>query len=140
MSPRRLLRRPLPQYRPRRRGRSPFAGHRQASRKLLNTKMCQRRVPEKVLLGVRQEILRIWVVWHALDVTGITCIPVRRLPYEIARRVLAGPRWANWTEVQQPVEAHAQPDGPTFEPVFQSIVLGLEIVPLLRFISLPGSS
>ena len=92
--------------------------------------MSQRRVPEKVLLGVRQEILRVWVVWHSLDVARITCIPVRRIPYEIARRVLAGPRWANWMEVQEPVEAHAQPDGPTFEPILQGIVLGLEIVPL----------
>ena len=92
--------------------------------------MPPRCVSQKVVLGVRQEMLRIWVVWHALDVAGITCIPVRRIPYEIARRVLAGPRWANWMEVQQPVEAHAQPDGPTFEPILQGIVLGLGIIPL----------
>ena len=74
--------------------------------------------------------MRVWVIWDVLNMPGITCIPVRCLPDEIARRVLAGPRWANWMEVQQPVEAHAQPDGPTFEPILQGIVLGLEIVPL----------
>ena len=60
----------------------------------------------------------------------ISLIPARCLPDEIARCLLAGPRWANGMEVQQSVEAHAQPDGPTFEPILQGIVLGLEIVPL----------
>ena len=81
--------------------------------------------------SVRQQVLRVWVVRHAFDVARVALVPVRRLPCEIAGRKMAGLRGPSGMKIEEFVEALARAHDSGSQPVFQGIVLGLQIESLL---------
>ena len=112
---------------------STLAGHTQIAIELLNAQVPKLRVPEEVLLCEGQVVLRVGVVRHTMDVAWIPLIPEGRLPNETRRRELARSCRSNTLKRQQPIEAHAEAHRTTLQPILESVILGLQIIPSNKY-------
>ena len=72
-----------------------------------------------------------------MQVAWVSLIPECRLPNEARRSKLARACRSNALKLQQTIEAHAKANRTCLKPVFEGVVLGLEVIPLFRLRSVP---
>ena len=106
-----------------------FAGHCQIPVELLDAQVPQVFISEEVFLGERQVELWVWVIGNSRDMPGVTQIPIFFLADEARRRVLTRFGTSHHVEIQQTVEAHAYPDRPALQPIFEAVLFRLHEIP-----------
>ena len=72
-----------------------------------------------------------------MQVAWIPLVPERRMSNAARRSELARACRSNTLKLQQTIEAHAKANRTCLKPVFEGVVLGLEVIPLFRLRSVP---
>ena len=81
--------------------------------------------------------MRIGIVWAFADMDWFPWMAIFFLSGKAGRRELARARGSNTLKLQQTIEAHAKAHRTCLKPIFESAILGLEVVPLLRLGAIP---
>ena len=88
---------------------------------------------KEVLLREVQVILRVWIIWVFRNVVRVSLCSILGIAHKFGMNFLNWFSRSNHVEVHETIEGHADAHCATFDPVAETILRRLEIVPFLWF-------